>query len=261
MTTASRLTKVEAALTPKEGALVWLQEAKSHGSLMAYMETLRGAPMSAFPLQRLSDQVEASVRANSKGKSADDTWQAVRMAVRDVSFLDYLVSNLNFRIMDKQRERWLQISFATVMLNQALDREREDSIQRWAQETLFAAQGAYTPQRMAELVARRYFDGHSPLFPQVEEGVARQARHIEEIVGICNDIAALPPSGSSRKGRKTEPSGALLIDLTRARAEAETEAEETVAIEVDLAKSAAWRLVGEQERGYPLVERHVFPGP
>jgi hypothetical protein len=144
------------------------------------------------------------------------------------------------------------------MLNQALDREREDSIQRWAQETLFAAQGAYTPQRMAELVGQRYFEGHSPLFPQVQQDLARQVSRMEEVAAICNEIAALPPSGSRRKGRKTQ-SRAPLIDLTPARAEAEAEAEETLAIEVDLAKSAAWRLVGEQERGYPLVERHVWP--
>jgi len=55
-----RLDRVEALLTPRQAVLLWRKEAQSFGTLQAYVDSLRWAPDSAYPLHRLGTQMEAS---------------------------------------------------------------------------------------------------------------------------------------------------------------------------------------------------------
>src|SRR5688572_29696471 len=80
----SRIDKLEHSLTPKEAAILWMEEAHKIESLPAYASSLIGKPNAAFPLYRLTEQVEADVRRRFKGDDLQDIDWEVRHRVRDV---------------------------------------------------------------------------------------------------------------------------------------------------------------------------------
>jgi hypothetical protein len=257
-----RLAKVAGSLSPKEAALVWLREARDAGSLRAYVDSLQHAPDTSYPLIRLGDQMEASVRASMRGKPDSEVWHAVRMAVRDAGFLYYLVSNLNFRAADHRREYWLHIALVSALLGHAIWSESQARLEVARRQALEAASTAYTQQAVAEALAERYFEGLSPWFPDVEADVRRQVMEIEQVVEILNEGLLIPPSSPPKRGKRRE---ALLpplvepLDLEQVRRDVQAQVTAEVALVVDLAKAAALRLIGEREASYVLVERHVWP--
>src|ERR1041384_3446501 len=61
-----RLEKVEAALTPKQAFLLWLEEARQDESYAPHVLAHRGQPMEEHPYRRLPRQVEQAVRDRYK---------------------------------------------------------------------------------------------------------------------------------------------------------------------------------------------------
>ena len=55
MTVERRLDRVEAALTPTQRVLAWLEEAHAYGSLSAYVDSLLDKSPDDFPINRLAD--------------------------------------------------------------------------------------------------------------------------------------------------------------------------------------------------------------
>src|SRR5438309_2262724 len=92
-----RRDKIEASLTPRQAVLLWLGEAAQFGSMRTYVFSLQGQPTSAFPLFRLPEQVEQSVRDAMKGQPRDQLEPMIRTGIRDVAFLYYLVIQINGR--------------------------------------------------------------------------------------------------------------------------------------------------------------------
>ena len=92
-----RIDKIEDSLTPRQAVLLWLEEASQFGSLQAYILSLRGGPQSAFPLYRLPDQIDRSVRSAMTGHPRAAVEAATAKAVRDVAFLHYLLVQINGR--------------------------------------------------------------------------------------------------------------------------------------------------------------------
>jgi hypothetical protein len=263
MSTAERrLAKLEGALTPKQAALQWLVEARRHGSLRAFMETLRDAPDDAYPLVRLGNQMEEAVRTSLRGsrKPEHEVWQAVRDAVRDAGFLYFLVSQVNFRALEQRRANWLHIALVAEMLRTAFERDAHDLIAFWRKQAQEAVHEAYVQQGAAEAMARRYFDGTSPYLPDVETTVEAQVVEVERIVGLFNDLLPLlEPPKRKRKSAVTEEQRLAPIVLERERQEVQPAVQARMALIVDLAKSEAWRLIGERQKGYALLEPHVWP--
>lgn len=256
MTAASdrRLEKIAAALTPKEAVLVWMAEAHACGSIQDYVGTLRDAPEDAFPLMRLSREMEQAARAVMPRKPEAEIWRAVRLAVRDAGFLYYLVSHVNFRVLQQRRANWLHILLVSEMLHSAIERESDEQLARWWDQAREAASAAYVQDGAGMELGRRYFVGASPLFPDAAEDVAAQVTEIERLIEMFNDhLQAAMRRRSKRRAASVQP-----IDLAQLRAQAERAIHAEVALTVDLAKAQAWELIGEREKGYPLVERHVW---
>src|SRR5688572_1830503 len=96
-----RLDKVEHSLTPTQAVLLWLQQTQSeHASLEAYAATLKGKPLTMFPLPQLQERVRAAVAADTKGLKREHIVEAQRRAERDVFFLYKLIQVLHERVLD-----------------------------------------------------------------------------------------------------------------------------------------------------------------
>jgi len=127
-----RLDHLETSLTPLEAVLLWLAEAHAHPSLTAYMLTLKGQPLAAYPLVWLPDLVEPGVRAAHKGEPRSDVDHAVFEAKRDLAFLFHLVMQGNAVWFEK--ERALSLGYLLVV-------EKLARLTEWAPRKLTVHQG------------------------------------------------------------------------------------------------------------------------
>jgi hypothetical protein len=95
VTAERRLDKVEAALTPTQRVLAWLDEAHTHGSLSTYIDSLLEGPPEAFPVNRLAREAAEAARAVQRGKSSELVDTAVRKALRATLIRFELVLRIN----------------------------------------------------------------------------------------------------------------------------------------------------------------------
>jgi hypothetical protein len=125
MTTVGRrrIERIEGSLTPRQAVLLWLDEASQFGSLRAYLLSLKGQPASAFPLFRLPEQVEQSMRIAMKGQPRDQLEQGVRAGIRDVAFLYYLLIGVNGRELAERRANCLHLLLVIERLRSFLGTE------------------------------------------------------------------------------------------------------------------------------------------
>ena len=72
MTAERRLAKVEAALTPTQRVLAWLDEAHAFGGLGACVDSLLDQPPEAFPFNRLARDTVAATRAANMSPSPSE---------------------------------------------------------------------------------------------------------------------------------------------------------------------------------------------
>src|SRR5688572_11113227 len=88
-----RLANLEAALSPTELVIRWLDEAHAFGDFVAYVDSLLDQPDDQFPLNRLLHEASDGVRAAGlKGPAQDD---AMRRALRETAFRFQLVLAIN----------------------------------------------------------------------------------------------------------------------------------------------------------------------
>jgi hypothetical protein len=260
-----RLTQVAGRLTPQEAVLAWMAEAHVSGSLTAYVDTLQGAPDSRFPLVQLQDQMEQTHGFSTTRHSAHkpEERRALRLAVRDVAFLYFLASNLNWRLVERKRAHWLHVALCGTMLRLAVADESPRELARARDQLEEALATAYVQQGTVATIAAHYFAGASPLFPDVAEDLAMLLAQTEQAVDLGNELIrelTVPiPSRRSHHHPNAPPLAGELAPLECAvvRAQCATAIEAEVSLQVDLAKAEAWDLVGEREAGYPLVARHV----
>lgn len=98
-----RLDRLEECLTPKQAAILWLQEANRHANVVEYIQSLRGQPESVRPITRLTDQVGRATREAMTGQPKKAVDAAVHRAARDVCFLLHLHHQVNCHLMMEQR--------------------------------------------------------------------------------------------------------------------------------------------------------------
>src|SRR5687767_13821448 len=119
----SRVEKLEHSLTPKEAAILWIEEAHAFPTLVAYAASLVGKPHSRFPLFRLSEQVESAVRVRFQGSDPDWVDAEVRRSVRDVVFLAHLHFGANTRVMEAHRGNLMQLLFLTERIRRLIHKD------------------------------------------------------------------------------------------------------------------------------------------
>ena len=79
-----RVEKLETGLTPKQAILLWLQEAHAFNTIEAYVRHLKTQPDSAWPIDKLTTQVEETVKQTLKGKPREQGGVPIPQAQSDL---------------------------------------------------------------------------------------------------------------------------------------------------------------------------------
>ena len=248
-----RIDKIEDSLTPRQAVLLWLEEASQFGSMRAYVLSLQGGPQSAFPLYRLPDQIERSVRRAMTGHPRPAVEAATAKAVRDVAFLYYLLVQINGRALADHRANCFQLMLVIerlrfFLLDEPLAGERHE---HWLEfvdnlsERLFALEGAETR------IAAQYFGGRSPLFPDAAENLRSLQTQFVGMIELYND-RLLDADLRPKRGRKQVPPPS--IDLEALRERSGDAAVSLVHELVTAAKVEALLMVGERKQAFSLMD-------
>jgi hypothetical protein len=256
VTTKRRLDQLEGGLSPQEAVLRWLAEVHEHATLPDYVQSLVGQPSSAFPLYRIPDEIEQSVRGSVKGdKQTVD--RAILEAVREGAFLVYLVTGSNSHVLQSQQACWFNFLLVSKGLKAFLKRSEawEGREQRsWCRmaetlvTTVFAISGA------VEQIATTYFRGRTPLFPATAEDLERLEAATLGISESYHRSLETGLLGAKAKAKRFKPP----IDLNQIREEAKDLARERAQQIITLAQAEALSMTGEHQRGLELVEARIF---
>ncbi len=242
MTLARRLATVEAALSPTELVVRWLDEAHAYGDLVTHARALLEAESKETPLDRLAREAAAGARASAKGKRSEVVNDAVRTAVRETVFrFDLLLRILvvSHELLDREVlvDAALAAQLALLTSLEERDRAEERAYLRRVEILRDLALARVEHLRLAEQarvqVEARYLGGHPALFPAALAAWEEQLRSTATIAAMAIQLAELdgvPPP---------EPEAADA---------AATRVTELVADLVEPAKATALEKVGEGER-------------
>ena len=232
MTAERRLDRLEGGLPPKEGTLLWLQEAHAYGSLVGYCAWLVDRPLAEAPLVRLHEHAVREVRRRLKGLPYEQRAEAEEQADRDVAFLFEVVMVLNVEAEKLVREGGLRygLLFWEMRAISAEEAPRQrhvapdpvwgSIVEHWASWAA-AVSGLLTDLRVGDeartRLERRYLDGHVSLFPDLVE---RWGRLREAVEGLAV-LAVLHGAEAPEAGPDPDGVVAAVEDLLRwARARA-----------------------------------------
>jgi hypothetical protein len=200
MTVDRRLSAVEAALTPTQRILVWLDEAHAHGSIAEYVASLLDVPAEDYPLNRLLHGAANSTRASFRGKPTPESEAAVRGALREVTFRFELVTRANVvahEALDLDAFAYAAFtSQVALLVSEDRKRRREDAqhLERLAsvRDAMFAwVDGLLARQEARAVVERRYLDGHPTIFPAVAAFWAERVLANQEAAVMADALAEL----------------------------------------------------------------------
>jgi hypothetical protein len=274
-----RLDKIEGALTPKQAFLLWLEEARGHGSLTGYVLAQRGQPIEHHPYQRLPKQVEQAVRERYRAEKSTDPYERrsdrraqrerqieaeVIRGVREVAFFIELHTALTGRVSAEWKAMALQTLLALgmsrdLMKEKELSQDQIDKARHWVVQS---AGDLLMAQSMARKLADQYTDGRSLLFPEHERHITESIETALWLIEHFNDhmhwLAYLRRDSRQAKGKKKPSQPALdltLIDLDELHAVVEREASTAATQLVHMAKSEAALFVHQSELAAELLDR------
>jgi hypothetical protein len=258
-TSRRRLDKLEDGLSPTEAVLRWLGEAHEHATLPAYVQSLLAQPNAVYPLSRLPEEMETSVRQGLKGQPREHIERTVRIAVRDVAFLVYLVTQTNHAVLAERRANSLHFLLVSQGLKAFLHGHAAwegEAQQRWCALAEALVTETFTLHGATQRIATTYFRGRTPLFPETAadlQHVVRSTEGIMESVERCLSLGLLERGGKPKRKRREAPR----LDLQAVHEAAGDAAVERAAQIVSLAQGDALLLIGERERAFALVEGQV----
>jgi hypothetical protein len=184
-----RLDKIQGQLTPQQAVLLWMQEAHQYPTISAYMDSLKDAPDTKYPMMCLPDRVAQMVRAARKGEKPEVIKRAERQAVREAAFLFYLQLQVNTRLWADWRAMCLHLAYVASELGHrcADDDAPEGELGRVRQHALDTVLEFLQWDIAIHKIAGRYYGGASPLFPGQAEQLADSLQHARQVVTIFND--------------------------------------------------------------------------
>jgi hypothetical protein len=274
-----RLDRIAGCLTPKQAFLLWLEEARAHGSLTGYVLAQRGQSIEQHPYQRLPRQVEQAVRDRWKAEKSADPYERrsdrraqrerqveaeVIRAVREVAFYLELHTALTGRVSAEWKAMALQTLLALGMSRELMqDKEpTQEDIDKARHWVVQSAGDLLMAQSMARKLADQYTDGRSLLFPEQERHLTESIETALWLVEHFNDhmhwLAYLRRGAKrgQRKKAETEPPLDLTpIDVDQLHAAVEREASTAATQLVFMAKSEAALYVGQRELATDLLDR------
>jgi hypothetical protein len=275
-----RLDRIESSLTPKQAFLLWLEEARAHGSLTGYVLAQRGQPIEHHPYQRLPTQVEQAVRERHKAEKSTDPYERrsdrraqrerqiegeVIRGVREVAFFIELHTALTGRFSAEWKAMALQTLLALgmsrdLMKEKELSQDQIDKARHWVVQS---AGDLLMAQSIAGKLADQYTDGRSLLFPEQERHLTESIETALWLIEHFNDhmqwLAYLRRGEGRKKRRKHADASPALdltpIDLDELHAAVEREATTAATQLVYMAKGEAALFVHQGELAAELLDR------
>ena len=232
MTAERRLAAVEAALTPTELVVAWLEEAHGYGSLENAVRALLTEPNPVPPLDRLARAAGDGARARAKGKPAAERDEAVNTAIGETVFRFRLVlriTSVTCDLLDRQLllEGLFGARLGLLLTTDQLAKrepsslpdliELRDLIVGRVDELLAAGEARVT-------VERRYLAGHPALFPdrraEWTERLGSSQRLGALAIGLTDkeDVAPPTPPAPEAATARVEQLIADLVELARVEA-------------------------------------------
>jgi hypothetical protein len=225
-----RLQQLEGALAPTEAVVRWLEAAKGHGSFGAYAQYLLAhgeqSPAATIP------PVVAAWAGHEAGKrndrvASERTARAVRAALLRV----FLVERVNWMLAwGEDSDRKVLDLLAALRPLVLTGRANESGATCWLEHTAQLFLETQVWQQAAQMIGARFLAGCSPLFPDLEAGLAATAASCAQQLADYN--------AAVRRVRARKPKGEP-VDLTGIGAQAEAVVEAHVQ---ELAKGARVRL-------------------
>jgi hypothetical protein len=225
VTAERRLAKVEAALTPTQRVLAWLDEAQAFGGLSAYVDSLLDQPPHAFPINRLARDASSATRAALRGKPAETVEAGVRRVLRATIFRFELVMRINVVTHEFiDREALIHAALAGMLAMLTSD-DRPERLTNENYRSRLAQCRDVTASRVDELLAaeqarsiveERYLDGHPALFPDDVHDAAERlalARDLAVMAGRIAELDGLEPAAPSSQEATPARVAALVDDL------------------------------------------------
>jgi hypothetical protein len=187
---AKRVSRIEAALTPKQVVMLWLSQEQGRTSVK-FCRHLLQLPRSAAPSSKVGTQVAMAIRTAMKGQDSERIAQAVRQARMEADFLILLINRANFLVLADNQVRWLKI----VLLyerrhNLALSENGAEDLDEFVQYLRTTAIEILAMQAATKAVQAQYFDGQEILLKDVADDLAEQARETQGMIKIHDMIAA-----------------------------------------------------------------------
>jgi hypothetical protein len=258
MSTAGRkrIDKIEESLTPRQAVLLWLEEASEFRSLQNYVLSLKGGPQSAFPLYRLPDQIERSVRSAMTGHPRTAVEAATAKGIRDVAFLYYLLVQINGRELADRRANAFQLMLIIerlrgFLLDEPLAGERHE---HWLQFVANLGERLHALEGATERIAAQYFGGRSPLFPDAAAGLRSLQTQFVGMIELYNDRLQDDDLRLKRGRKRSLPAPIAGEALRRHAADATTALVHEL---VTAAKVETLIMVGERKEAFALLDESV----
>ncbi len=209
MTVETRLAKVEAALTPTQLVLRWIEEIHAHGDMSSYLRSLLDRSIGDYPMDRLGRDAQESARARTRGSPRADIDKAIRRSVVETLFRGLLVLEINVRtqnLLDREGLIYLVlVSQVGIALEVADDRLEGTALTRlvFCRDLLVARVAKiHAFEAARQQVEARYLDGALAVVPAARRAWDRQRHDSEEAAAMAVRLAELdgadPPPPEDR---------------------------------------------------------------
>jgi hypothetical protein len=225
MTAERRLEKVEAALTPTQRILAWLDEAHTWGTLSAYVDSLLDKSPDDFPINRLAGDAATATRAALRGKPAETVRAAVRKAVLATVFRFHLVLRINVlthEALDRETLIYVAMAGQLALLgrdarpDRLTDHGHLARLAKCRDITMSRVDHWLALQQARSMAEERYLEGRSAVFPDTAADEAVRLHSSMELAVMADATAELDGLASFEP---TEPetitaqAGVLVADL------------------------------------------------
>jgi hypothetical protein len=222
MTAERRVAKLEAALTPTQRVLAWVDEAHASGGLSEYVDSLLDQPADVFPANRLAREAAEAARAGRRGRTADVDTEVLR-AVRGTHFRFQLVLRINVVAHDMIERETLVYAALIGQLAALASEGRKERLTDAQRRRLLETLRGFTASRVSQLAAAqdarsiaetRYLAGRAVLFPDDAARWPELLHKAQQLAVMAYRLAELdgvpPPTPDDEAPVDTE---ALVADL------------------------------------------------
>ena len=176
--------------------------------------------------------------------------------VRDAATLWYLFVDVNQRYLADRRALTLQVERVHAHHREWVRQASDASGEPLRERVVRCGSEIVTWDQAIRTVQERYFEGVSPLMPDLEEHLTWLAGQAELVVERFNDAVEME-AAERRRTKKRTPTLPKPIDLEAVQRDAQPSVENLVRSSVDMARAEACEMLGEHRQAVGIADRHL----